>query len=108
MINKLKHILPSAVLLTLYNSLILPHLNYGILAWGTNIHRISLLQKRAIRIICLKKYNAHTAPLFKCHDLLSVNDIYKLQCLKFFYRYVNNSLPTNLQTFSIIPHSERH
>ena len=33
-INKLKYELPENTLLTIYNSLILPHLNYCILAWG--------------------------------------------------------------------------
>ena len=40
-INKLKHQFPSTTLFTLYSSLSLPYLNYGILAWG-NTH-ISLL-----------------------------------------------------------------
>ena len=33
-INRLKHYIPPNILLTLYNSLILPHLYYGILIWG--------------------------------------------------------------------------
>ena len=33
-INKLKYQLPQTTLLTIYNSLILPHLNYCLLAWG--------------------------------------------------------------------------
>ena len=32
-LNKLKHFLPTFTLKTLYDSLIVPHLNYGILAW---------------------------------------------------------------------------
>jgi hypothetical protein len=31
--SKLKNILPGNILHTLYNSLFLPHLNYGILCW---------------------------------------------------------------------------
>ena len=34
---KVKNILPEYILKTLYNSLLLPHLTYGILAWGNNI-----------------------------------------------------------------------
>ena len=33
-LNKLKHFLPADILRTIYNSLISPHLNYGIFAWG--------------------------------------------------------------------------
>ena len=34
-IMKLKHFVPQYVLLTLYNSLILPHVNYCLPSWGT-------------------------------------------------------------------------
>ena len=33
-LNKLKHHIPLNILLTIYNTLILPHINYGILSWG--------------------------------------------------------------------------
>ena len=33
-LNKLKRCLPQDTLYLLYNSLVLSHLNYGILAWG--------------------------------------------------------------------------
>ena len=62
-LNKLKQYLPSYILRTLYNSLILPHIN-GILVWGFDVSRINKLQKRSIRIINNQKYNAHTEPLF--------------------------------------------
>ena len=44
---------------TLYNTLILPHLYYGILLWGHDNTRFHMLQKRAIRTITISKYNAH-------------------------------------------------
>ena len=39
-INKMKFVLHRNVLLQLYNSLFLPHVNYGILIWGHNNERI--------------------------------------------------------------------
>ena len=42
--NKLKHILPASISLMLYNSLLLPQLNYCILAWGHNCKRLIKLQ----------------------------------------------------------------
>ena len=45
-IYKLKYQLPQTTLLTIYNSLILPHLNYCLLAWGHDSKRIHKLQKR--------------------------------------------------------------
>ena len=94
--NRLKHFLPEHILLNLYNSLVLPHINYGILVWGSNSQRVQILQKRAIRVITRSKYNSHTSPLFKKMNLLTVNDIYKIQCLKFYYKFVNQVLPISL------------
>ena len=45
-INKLKYYYPKNILLTIYNTLILPHINYGILIWGTHTDKIVLLQKK--------------------------------------------------------------
>ena len=45
---------------TLYNSLILPHLAYGILLWGHNCEHIRLLQRKIIRAVANSNYNYHT------------------------------------------------
>ena len=57
-LNKLRSFLPSGVLQTIYNTLILPHLIYGILAWGRHASAIHKIQKRAIMITATIKYNA--------------------------------------------------
>ncbi len=64
-LNKLKHFLPLKCLILIYNSLILSHLNFGILAWGYQCDRINKFPKKLIRIISLAKYNALTEPIFK-------------------------------------------
>ncbi len=53
------------MIMYLWNSLILSHINYGILAWEHESNRILKLQKKAVRIISVSKYNSHTEPLFK-------------------------------------------
>jgi len=45
---KMKNILSQNILLTLYNSLFLPYLNYGILCWKSKIKEVVKLQKKAI------------------------------------------------------------
>jgi len=92
--NKLKNYLPTHILRILYNSLIFPHLNYGILVWGNSANKLLKLQKKAIRVVANVKYNAHTQPLFKKLGLLTVTDILELQDLKFLYKLENGSLPT--------------
>ena len=45
-LHKLKYIFPKHILLTIYKSLILPHLNYGLLLCGVHLQEISMLQKK--------------------------------------------------------------
>ena len=105
--SRLKRFLPSTILRLLYNSLVLPHLQYSILAWGFKNSRLTKLQKRAVRIICGSKYNAHTEPLFKKLNLLRLEDIFKLNVLKFLYKFEQNTLPVYFHgMFSIV--SSRH
>ena len=53
-------------------------------------------QKKAFRTITFAKWNAHTTPLFKHLNILTVYDINKLQTLCFVSKAVNNLLT---QTF---------
>ena len=107
-LNKLKHFLPLKTKVLLYNSLILSHLNFGILAWGYECVRIAKLQKKAVRIITLSKYNAHSEPILKKLKLLKVEDILRLQELKFYYKLKNNKLPHYLQSLPIKPNTDTH
>ena len=102
---KLKHFLPSYILKMLYNSLILPHLSYGILAWGTSSEHLFKLQKKSVRIIANEKYNAHTEPLFKSLDLLKLNDIFKSHILKFYFNFCHNLLPEFFLRFDLVQRS---
>ena len=56
-LSRLKYILPSNILLMLYNSIILPHLNYCDIIWGntfkTYLDKIQILQKKG-NTNCLK------------------------------------------------------
>ena len=57
--------------------------------WG----RLAKLPKRAVRITANSKYNAHTEPLSKDLPLLKITDIFDVQCIKFWYKFPNNTLP---------------
>jgi len=91
--NKLKHLLPRYILLTLYKSLVMPHLLYAIHLWGSKYKKLEKLQKRAIRIIKGTSYNAHTEPIFRELELLKLQDLCALHDLKFCYKFTNNILP---------------
>ena len=93
---RLKHIYPHEVLLTLYNTLILPHLSYCILVRGSKIQTnqgLHLLQKKAVRIITIKDYIAHTEPLCKLLNILKATDLFKCSLWKFHYKLTKGQLP---------------
>jgi len=95
-LTRLKYTLPTEILRTIYNSLILPHLSYGISAWGNvqskELKRLNILQKKAVRHILNKRYNSHTAPLFKKLNILTVHDICLSNCCKLYFKSQNNKL----------------
>ena len=77
---------------TIYNCLILCHLNYGTLLWGSQLNvndKLHKLKKTAARIITLNCYFTHSEPLYKQLFLLKSYDIYKCQVLKSIYKLVN-------------------
>ena len=88
---------PLSVLLTLYNTLVLQHFNYCILSWGSVVkenHHLYLLQKKAVRIITQSNYIVHIEPLCKQYDLIKLTDMFSLANWKFYYKLMNNQLPT--------------
>ena len=77
-LNKLKHHCPQTVLMILYNTLILPHINYGILLWGAKVnkdHKMHLLQKKSVRLITSKHYIAQSEHIFKDLRILMIHDL---------------------------------
>ena len=95
-LNILKLLLPQEIECLLYNSLIAPHINYCITAWGFHRNRITIIQKKAIPIITASSYISHTEPFFKQLNLLKVEDILTLQELKFYLKYNQGILPKYL------------
>ena len=96
-LRRLKNILPTPVLITLYNTLILPHFHYGLLNWGFCMGRLQLLQKRSVRVISGSNYNAHTDPLFKKLRLVKLADLFTLNVLKMYYKFKHAHLPSYVE-----------
>ena len=107
-IYKLKNIFSKKIHLTLYNTLILPHIHYGILLWGYNLNRICILQKEAIRAITLSNYISHTKPIFKSLGILKIEDIFLINQLMFCFRLLNNNLPAHFKSIQVFRHQETH
>ena len=103
----------SETLLNLYNALILPHISYGIQVWGTaasiHLHRLYVLQKKIVRIICGVHPRTHTEPLYKSLNILNIDQIRDYSIALFMYKLTKHLLPPlfenmfiNLQIFIII------
>ena len=99
--NKLKHFLPSHTLLTIYNSLVMPHFIYGIQLWESQCKKLEKLQKRAIRVVMKASFNAHTEPIFKALKVLKLQDQCALHDLKFCYKYMNKLLPLYFESLFV-------
>jgi hypothetical protein len=95
--NKLKYYVPDRILHTLYCTLVLPYLNYGILLWGNTcksyLDKLIKLQKWAIRTISNSHFRSHTRPLFSKYNILALNDMYNLELGVFMFKFNNNELP---------------
>ncbi len=91
--SRMKNFLPTKALKLIYSSLILSRLHYCNLVWGYKPGRLIPLQKKAVRIMSKTKFNAHTFPLMKELNLLSVDDLHTCNKLKFFYKLENGRLP---------------
>ena len=63
LLSKLRHHVPTHTLITIYRSLISPHLTYGLLAWDqackSYLEKLLKLQKRALRFIYLSDFKQH-------------------------------------------------
>ena len=86
----------------LYNSLIVPHLTYCILSWGSLLsdnHRIHVLQKKGLRIVAGGGYLSHTEPICKQMQILKVADMFCVALWNFYFKLMNNLLPSYFDIF---------
>ena len=81
--GRCRKILSNDTLVTLYFSLIYPHLYYCCIVWAgacaTAINKLEVLQNRAVRLITRSPFRSSACPLFKQLHLLKIVDIRKLQ-----------------------------
>ena len=97
-LSKTKSFLPRNVLLSIYNAIILPHLNYCNEIWGktykVHINKLYILQKRAMRHITKSDFRSSSLPLFIKLKCLPIFDLVRLNILVFMFKYQKGLLPT--------------
>ena len=98
-LNKLKCYLPEYVLRTVHFGMVQLRLTYGILAYGFYHYHLEKILNRIIRIISLSKFIAPTKPTFKAFDLITMNDLFSLNC--FLYHKKTKTCPCISVNFHI-------
>ena len=101
-LSAVKNFIPQKARLNIYHSLIMSHLTYASLSVGCAAPRdwslLESAQKKAIRHVNLSKYNAHTEPIFKSLQLLTLTDTLNLSRALFVHGFVNATLPPAFST----------
>jgi hypothetical protein len=101
---KVKNILSSAHLATLYHSLIEPYLHYCCIVWATHsestlLETLLKLQKRCCRIICYSPPKAHSRPLFTKLRIFTIYDLCLIHILVFVYKSINLLFPHHFPNY---------
>ena len=91
-LHRLKYIYPQRVLVAIYKSLFIPHLNYGSLLWGHKIDTVSKLQKKLLELLQIV-HIAHPEPILKSSSLLKIQDMYELKILECLYKLYADEFP---------------
>ena len=98
-INKIKYLLARDVLLSLYYTMIHPYLLYCNIIWGgasqLALHRLTVLQKRAVRMMACSGYRSPSSPLFKKFGIMKLYDIHKFQIYLFMFKCKYKMLPNS-------------
>ena len=100
--RKLKRIFPQHILRPIYNSLklFIHILLYGLNLWGFKHKRITISQKKNIRILAFRHYISHSTSAFKELKIPMLNDFYIIQLHKIYYKNNHNILPVYFRRFS--------
>ena len=79
---KLRHFVNSEILRSTYFAILHSHLNNVCIAWRLTRYpqqQVSILQKKALRIMNFAPFNTHTTPLFKNCSILKFADIISIE-----------------------------
>ena len=85
-ISKIKPFFPAKTLISLFCSVLHPHLLNGIVIWvstfDTYKQRLRALQNRAIRIITNARYTDSSNPMYFIRSILKLDDLFIYECAK--------------------------
>ena len=84
-LGRTRSVLDERLLVSLYNSMVLPHLQYCLMVWGdfsmdrngALVEALLKLQKRYVSLIAWKRGLYQADPLFAKYVILKVGDLYR-------------------------------
>ena len=104
LIAKLRHFTPRCILLNICQSLIHPHVIYGLASRGqalkTYLNKILILQKRALRTIYFTDRREHAVPLFADANILPLSFLYYESISNLMHDINNSNTPINILKLS--------
>ena len=104
-----KYYLPLYIIRMLYFSMANSHLNCGILIAGFAPTRlVKILNHRIMRTMTCCKYNAQTEPLLKLMVVLMLKDLLNINAIKFYYKYLQKTLPSCFYSSNITTQGDNH
>ena len=100
-VGRASSVLGESSLRTLYNGVVLPHLQYCLIVWGdfaggrnkTLAGCLLKYQKKFLGMIAKTKGKYHSDPLFAKYGILKVDDIYRQQLRLYAWQFWNGCLP---------------
>ena len=110
---RLKHAFTKKWLVSLYNALVLPQLNYCNIIWASVcpsvLNRLYITQKRALKLVMKLPKRTPTEYLFKLGKTPKVMDINKIHTAIFMYKYVYGLLSEGFKDkFMLVSHIHSH
>ena len=98
-LSKIRHYVSLPILKMLYYSLVHPHLNYCITAWGgttaTTLKPLVTLQKKIIKLITFNPFDSPSAPIFNQLNILNIDTLYKLNLAILMHKIHHNTITGN-------------
>ena len=95
---KIRKYVNKRTLVSLYYTFIYPYFSYCNEVWGSayscHLKRLTILQKRAIRIIHNANRTEHTDPLFRDANILKFHNIHKHVVAQFMHKLFHGNLPS--------------
>ena len=96
-LSKLRHFLPSRIMVSIYNAIILPHLNYCNEIWGktykVHVDKLYILQKRVIRLVTNSDFLSPSLPHFVKLKIIPLFELVKLNISIFMFKYHKGIFP---------------